>query len=167
MMMSENKVTVDLNALTQADKNTILSILSKVTLATFIPTEGQKYWYISSRGKVDSEIYSGFYDENCKIASANCYETKKEATFALEEHKVIYALRKYAKDHNTCEINWEDKTQPKYCLSYRHDKTVNDIITDTEYSCETACVYFSSAHIALEAVNAVGEDRIKKYLFKI
>lgn len=69
-------------------------------------------------------------------------------------------------EHNEGEIDWKNSEQEKWVISY--DNQVKWLVCRDRYTLsDIGQIYFSSFEIAREAVKAIGEDRIKKYLFNI
>ena len=95
----------------------------------------------------------------------NCFKTKEEAEFELEKKKVIAELQNYADEYND-EMNWYDADSSKLTIFYNYNNN-NLGIDDYCYNRHMNCIHFSSKNIAKAAIRAVGEDRIKKYIFGI
>ena len=85
----------------------------------------------------------------------------------VEKFKVIRELQKFANENNEEKIDWKNKTQCKYYLVY--DTKDEDLYVDYSIQCESEPfnIYFTSSKIAKRAIEAVGEDRIKKYYFNV
>lgn len=89
---------------------------------------------------------------------------------AAQEHKwflyVYFCLKNFAKKNNSKEFDWDDENQQKYLIIYDHRISEIQIV-------ETNCVegvgqiYFTSREVAQKAIEAVGEENIKRYLFDI
>lgn len=63
-------------------------------------------------------------------------------------------------------IDWKNSEQEKWVVSY--DNQVKCLVYCDRYArSDIGQIYFSSCEIAQEAVEAIGKDRIKKYLFNI
>ena len=84
---------------------------------------------------------------------------KKEAKFAVERLKVIAELKKYAKEFSDEE--WLNQSIVKHYIIFDYE----DHVINIGYVCFTKVsdIYFESEEKAQEAIEAVGEDRIKKY----
>lgn len=65
------------------------------------------------------------------------------------------------------EIDWVDKDQDKFEISYEDSTNVLASIGNNYYRAQTFNIYFTSSEIAKEAIKTIGEDRIKKYYFDI
>lgn len=89
---------------------------------------------------------------------------------AAQEHGwflyVYFCLKNFAKKNNSKEFDWDDENQQKYLIIYDHRISEIQIV-------ETKCVegvgqiYFTSREVAQKAIEAVGEENIKRYLFDI
>lgn len=120
--------------------------------------KGEIYWSILEAGNlVGRKWLDTEYDKKCyKIG--NAFQTKAEAEFEVERLKVLRELEKmgrpYAYDlYDLC-----------ICLC-ANDKVGCRIETDAISM--YGKYYFSSEEEAKEAVEEIGEDRIKKYLFGV
>lgn len=132
------------------------------------PDDGETYFCLLSDGSVESSAYIKSLlfcagDVN-RYAIGNCFKTKKEAEFAAEQLKVYTELKRYAAEHNDGEIDWSNPGSAKYFIRYHNDSKELFIDFNT-INQNILTVYFTSIQIAKNAIKAVGEDRIKKYLF--
>ena len=98
------------------------------------------------------------------ISLGNCFKTEEEAAFRLEQIKVYNELKNFA-DENNEEIEWKNGTA-KYIITFdtEDEKIETNIIF---YIQDIAQIYFSSKELAEQAIEKVGADRIKKYLFGV
>lgn len=156
---------VELENLTDKEKKTFLHLVkkSKKSRRKHI---NEIYYSIAEDGNIVGSVENDtFYDESC-WKFGNYYNTKEEAEFAKQKQLVYQELKKYALEHNTEEIDWENYLQIKYFI-YCNTKS-NDLgIMDVSKRKITGQVYFTSEKIAENAIKAIGKDRIKKYLFEI
>lgn len=125
---------------------------------TFIPKDGDEFYYISSEGYI---VLSFAINDDIKnfISFGNCFSSPEEAEFMVERLKVIKELENFAKENND-EIDW-DSYSGKYYIYYDYFK--NSIKVGSTAYTKANKIYFSSFDICREAINTVGEDRIKKY----
>lgn len=122
------------------------------------PRKGDICYYICDGGYIFSFSCSE-YDPLAKdlFAIGNCFRTEEEAKFELERRKVIAELSDFAEGddamwngktmhwfifYNVCEKN----ISYEYCLKWKSEK-----------------LYFPSIETVKTAIEAVGEERIKKY----
>lgn len=131
------------------------------------PKNGETYYFIRPDGDSDWLRNQNDRTDEKLLPIGNCFQTKEQAEFMAEKLKVIHELEKFAYENNEEEIDWKNKTQCKYYLVY--DTEDEELYVDyTAYSKrEPFNIYFTSSKIAKRAIEAVGEDRIKKYFFNI
>ena len=79
---------------------------------------------------------------------------------------VYNALKKYAEENNEEAIDWTKK-QTKYII--KCDRKYNELFIDFTSRLDQIMnqVYFTSIETARSAMEEIGEDMIKKYLFNI
>ena len=128
------------------------------------PLHNEKYFYIDCYGEVEYSVF----DENDEMESYglltnNCFKTKKEAEFRLEQIKVYYELKNFADEHND-KIDWDDGKSKYYICMDRTDPHQCLRILQTNFLQNIIQIYFSSKHLAQQAIDQIGTDRIKNYL---
>ena len=131
------------------------------------PKEKEKYFYIEDCMGVSDDRNVQAPIDYCRFNIGNFFKTKIEAEHMLEKLKVIHELQKFAYENNEGEIDWKNFNQCKYYLVY--DTKDEDLYVDYSIQCESEPfnIYFTSFDIAKKAIEAVGEDRIKKYYFNV
>ena len=155
--------------LTDEEREQLLKLVKKsneMTKKRWRAQNHEVYYYISSDGKIESTTEINHPFDKGVYKFGNYFKTKEEAEFELNKRLVYQELKDYALEHNKVKFNWKDSLQDKWWIYYDfRDKILslgNWHITD-----EIGQIYFSSQKIALDAITAVGEDRIKKYLFGV
>lgn len=119
---------------------------------------GDVYWYVDNDTEVMSlEWCDSGYSPN-RLSIGNVFHTKEQAEFAVEKLKVEAELRKFSRPFD------EDNTNYFIELS-RFDKTLT--IADDECWQIQGTIYFESTKIANEAIDTIGAERIKKYIFGV
>ena len=122
------------------------------------------YYLLNSYGDVTDTIWLNTETDNYRLSVGNVFLTKEDAEFAGERLKVIAELKKYEKEFSYEE--WRSANTQKYYLYYNW--TNDEVNTDYNYfSSYGNQLLFESGEKAQEAINAVGEDRIKKYYFGV
>ena len=131
------------------------------------PKEKEKYFYIEDCMGVSDDRNVQAPIDYCRFNIGNFFKTKIEAEHILEKLKVIHELQKFAYENNEGEIDWKNFNQCKYKIVY--DAKDEDLYVDYSIQCESEPfnIYFTSFKIAKRAIEAVGEDRIKKYYFNV
>lgn len=129
------------------------------------PSLGDLYYYINSNGDIKLSYYNTrSIDKRC---IGNFFKTDEEAEHMVEKLKIIKELRDFALEHNDEEIDWHDKEQDKFEISYEDSNDGVKPAYNIYYRSQAFNIYFTSLEIAKEAIKTVGEDRIKKYYFDI
>lgn len=123
------------------------------------PETGEMYWFVMDEGKVAWNNYSNSH--NTRYLMGNCFKTEEEAKFAREKLKVIAELKKFAEPKKR---EW-DGCNDHYCIYYYIYE--EKIKIDSYTVSKLPIIYFESKEKAIEAIEAVGEDRIKKYYLEV
>lgn len=158
-------LNVNLNNLTEEERNTLLALVEKSLNKVWKPENDEECFYITSDGDVNSFLYDE--DEWCNktYIIGNCYKTANEAEFTVEKLKVIAELKRYVQQHNTEKIDWNDTDQSKCYIYYNNVSKIIDF--GFIHSMKSIDIYFTSREIAEQAVKEIGEERIKKYYFEV
>lgn len=164
-----NEIKVNLENLTDAEREQLLALVEKANKPKnkdWKPQPEEEYWTFDSCGRVVRIIcdspdcpYHEFDEWNIK--SGFRYKTEEEAEFAKEKMFVTQELQDFADEHNEKELDWKGFIQCKYFI--RYDYSLNTIVVPYNTCIKGNDIYFSSEEIARAAVEAVGEDRVKKY----
>lgn len=104
------------------------------------------------------------YDLNC-YSFNNVFKTKEEAEFELERNRIINKLRQYERKYNEL-INWNDPLNAKYYISYNHNENCIDV-ENRLFIEDAVAMYFPSKEICIKIIKEIGEENIKKYIFRI
>lgn len=121
--------------------------------------EGDTYYFLGSYGYIMETVWRNNDEDNDKLSIGNAFLTEEDAEFARERLKVIVELKKYAKEFSDGE--WKDNKTQKYYIVCRYSGDyIRSIPT---YTSKYSVLYFESPEKIQEAIDAVGEDRIKKY----
>ena len=126
--------------------------------------DGDEYWYINSLAScaVDTFSKSSSIDAT-RIAIGNCYKTQEAAKQAVEKMKVMTELKRLADKswkEAGAEIDWSDDKTPKYFVRYKMGD--DNVLVDNNYSIKNINdIYFHSEQKAKEAIDKIGEERLK------
>lgn len=129
------------------------------------PEYDEWYFYVSGYGIVGSNVWINAYIDNGYYEIGNCFKTEEEADFALEKLKVEAELRRFAEENNEYEIDWKDKKQEKWFIFYNCKEEIINPIYLYDFCICNIC--FTSKEIARQAIKSIGEERLKKYYFRI
>ena len=122
------------------------------------PQYGNTYWCINSYGVVSKEIWDGCDIEKDMFEIGNMFRTKEQADFAVEKLKVEAELRKFSKPFEYG-VN---------CTEFYYDHEFGGVMFCTLAASQTqGAICFESREKAEEAIDTVGEERIKKYIFGV
>ena len=122
------------------------------------PRDGDRYWYVGMRGHVFSSEWDSLPSEEHMLEVGNIFKTEDEAYFKVERLKVEAELRKFSRPFKYGDWNFE-------ILWNNHE---NNIELDwSGYVVRQSVIYFESGEIAEKAIESVGEERIKKYIFGV
>lgn len=122
------------------------------------PNEDDLYYYISGCGSINRAFFGNSEYHIAKVEIGNCFKTKQEAEFELEKMKVRAELKKFG-----FKPNWEDSETSKYYIFY--DNRSKQLCVERIQFMQDDIIYFDSLDTVEKAIEQVGEDRIKKYLF--
>lgn len=120
---------------------------------------GERYFFLTAIGTIMTGIWHGDSSDYNRINFGNVFLTEEDAEFARERLEVIDDLKMYAKEFSDEE--WKNCDLNKYCI--RYDFRVCRVSAIMSFSVKGTGLYFESEEKAQEAIEAVGEDRIKKY----
>ena len=122
------------------------------------PQSGDDYWYIEDEGEIMVCVWGGTTFGENRSAIGNVFKTKEQAEFAVEKLRVEAELRKFSRPFKYGDWNFE-------ILWNNHE---NNIELDwSGYVVRQSVIYFESGEVAEKAIEAVGEERIKKYIFGV
>lgn len=123
------------------------------------PQDGDKYWLIEETLGVSRYAWAGDDFDNKLLSVGNVFRTKQQAEFAIEKLKVEAELRKYSRTFKHGGDN--------YTFNFNHDEgKVVHVYASESYE-ELGSLYFESRDKAQQAIDEVGEERIKKYIFGV
>lgn len=163
----ENNITVNMENLSEEEREQLMKIIKMSNgckRKVWKPECNKNYWVINGFSVVNSSWDNDNVDYR-RYEIGNCFKTEKDAEFALEKLKVEAELRRFAEENNECEIDWTDMKQNKWLICYNYDS--KNIDTGYDNTLRTHYIYFSSKKIAKQAVEYVGEERLKKYYLGI
>ena len=116
------------------------------------------YFVVNFYGEADGLLWDGYPCDKIALENNAIFETYEEAEFEAERLKVLRELEKLGREFKPHEDN--------YVISFSHNsglKVVGYVTTVTSYG----NYYFDSEEEAKKAIDKIGEERIKKYLFRI
>lgn len=122
------------------------------------PQGGDLYWIIEDSTEVSRYAWKGDDFDNQHLPVGNVFRTKEQAEFAAEKLKVEAELRKFS-------VPFEPMVDNFYMVLDLSDGDIG--FWSMVYSKAQGAIYFESKKTAIEAIQSVGKERIKKYIFGV
>src|SRR5699024_5983205 len=142
----------------KALKERIAEVEEQIKREQAFPREDDEYWYANENGEVFRDEWGDFGYEKSMLTIGNVFQTENEAEFAVGNLKVEAELRKFSRPFADGEENNHIKYRPSF------DEL--SVLTSFSYQ-DQGVFYFESSEEAKQAIEAVGEERIKKYIFGV
>lgn len=120
------------------------------------PRDGDDYWYVDDDAEVMEMEWDGSDYDQDRLSIDNVFRTKEEAEFAAEKLKIEAELRKFSKPFGLDSLTFT------ICF----DVEENELYSETSRFMSQGSIYFGRSQ-AEEAMDAVGRERIKKYIFGV
>lgn len=143
---------------TQEEIKQLKERIAELELAQEFPQQDNTYWYVGMRGNIFTSQWEGFPSEVAMLKFGNIFRTEEQAEFAVEKLKVEAELwkfgRRFVVDESNCLISYEHGTGE---IEFRY----------SSFADVQGAIYFESKEKAQQAIEEVGEERIKKYLFGV
>lgn len=120
---------------------------------------GDRYFCIESNGRVATNLWSGNGYEISKRELGNVFLTKEEAEFELERRKCEAIMLKYGRrtfkygKHNYFIVIFDKRMiiESAFNLHIYYQGTI----------------YFDTEELTQKAIDEIGEERLKKYIFRV
>lgn len=122
------------------------------------PRLGEDYWWVDIDGIVYRDRWDNVAVDNAAFNHSDIFPTEQQAEFDSERKRIRRELMKYGRTFDPSVRNW------KFSYNYP-DKTIYYL--KLKYLRDPFAIYFESQEMAKKAVEEVGADRIKKYLFGV
>ena len=115
------------------------------------------YWFVDGAGDIMSLSEINSYYDNFRYYFHNYFRTQEEAETYARVLETEMLLKKYADEHNG------EFSYFKCCIKIRQyeEPSVIRVLIDR---CSGRNVWFSTEEIAQNAINEIGQKRIKEYL---
>lgn len=118
--------------------------------------DGDRYYVIYPRD-IEGYTFNGQDFDIEARENGNVFRTKEEAQFELERRKIETVMRKYSIPFNEKKENWS--------IYYDHfSKTIGTVYWS---NADHGIYHFESKEIAQQVINEIGNERLKKYWFKV
>lgn len=163
-----NELKVNFENLTEEERAMLLNLVEKANKPkskVWKPENEEKYYY-NYNSATYYDIWTGAGIDDMRYSIGNIFKTEKEAQEAVERLKIRAELQRYADEYNDKPIDWEDQEQQKWYIYFNYSNKKLEYWSF--YGLRNAFqISFTSEEVAKAAVQAVDEERIKKYLFGV
>ena len=122
-------------------------------------SDGDTYYYVHSIGGVGDDSWNDHPINKYRLSIGNAFKTMEEAEFAIEKLKVLHELESLGRPFD---YGWSNYY---FAFDYYNEEISIDFKSDRNH-CFFSC-FFNSEEDARQAVEKIGEYRIKKYLFGV
>lgn len=120
------------------------------------PESGDIYWCVDERCEPSRFAWDNDSYDNAQLDNFNIFQTEEEAEFQAERTKIMWELDLWAVD----EVSLSNEHYGIFCDS-------NGEIRTTLWLQEYLPHVFKTREVAKQAIRYIGEDRLKKYYFKV
>ncbi len=124
------------------------------------PRQSEEYFYINDDGAIIQSRWTNDSLDNGRWELGNVFFTKESAWFAREKRKVEVELQRYAEKHNG------QTHEGYYWILHEEGEEILDYDVWSNSKVQGAVV-FNSKQLVFDAIEAVGKDRILKYIFGV
>lgn len=139
--------------------------LEKKDKGIWKPELDENYYSIDNSGDIDCQANIQTAIDVEIFNFGNYYKTREEALKQANYLKYTNLLRKYVEEHSE-PIDWRSIDTPKHYIWYDHEikilKTGHDIWARLQ-----GIIYASSEEVLKDAIEFVGEENLKKYVFQV
>ena len=124
--------------------------------------EGNIYYYLNDKGQVCESVYAPCSKDYNRIAHCNAFLTYEEAEFDLERRKCEAIMLKYGRRTFKYEQN-------NYLIRFDNTDNINKKVdVEVWQICQLqGSIYFDTEELAKKAIDEIGEERLKKYVFRV
>mgnify|MGYP006924873559 CR=1 FL=1 len=168
------QITVNLNNFTKEEREQFYKLLGKgrgkqgKEGRVWKAGLNQEYYFVDDFGIADTDIWGDCGVDRNRFGIGNVFETREKAEFAREKAKVKAELERYALEHNDPKKEaWDGNSYHYEIVCAYLSKEGVSVSTNTGPYRGESITYFTSKEIAENAIEAVGEERILKYLFGV
>lgn len=121
--------------------------------------DGDGYWYIDTVNNINYVTWKGDAWDLATRESGNVFLTKEEAQFELERRRCEAIMLKYGR-----------RTFKPRCDNYliRFDNDYKQAFVDFwRLNQFQGVIYFDTKELAQKVIDEIGEERLKKYVFRV
>lgn len=118
--------------------------------------DGKEYYVLWADGRAGRLIFNSQDDEVLREIG-NAFLTREEAEFELERRKIEVIMKKYSRPFISGKSN--------HCITY--DRADEHISFGPHYKTDMGIPYFENAEVIEKVIDEIGEDKLKKYWFRV
>lgn len=118
--------------------------------------DGKEYYVLWADGSTGRLIFNSQDDEVLREIG-NAFLTREGAEFELERRKIEVIMKKYSRPFISGKSN--------HCITY--DRADEHISFGPHYKTDMGIPYFENAEVIEKVIDEIGEDKLKKYWFRI
>lgn len=120
---------------------------------------GDRYWYINTINNINYDTWTKDAWDLTVRESGNLFLTYDEAKFELERRKCEAIMLKYGRRT----FKYEDDN---YFIRLAYDN--KKVFVEVWRTCQfQGSIYFDKEELAKKAIDEIGEERLKKYVFRV
>lgn len=121
--------------------------------------DGDEYWHISTINNNNYATWNGNAWDLAIREYGNAFLTQEEAQFEQERRKCEAIMLKYGRRT----FKYEDEN---YLLRLAYDN--KKVFVEVWRTCQCqGSIYFDTEELAQKAIDEIGEERLKKYVFRV
>ena len=117
------------------------------------------YFYVNAKGEVEYSVDLYDYIDDKYYNSANYYSSKEVAENNARADKLVRQLRRFAVEHNECEVNFNNTNTEKYHVYYDYETDalgVGLVLRTKNFG----ATYFDSEETAQAAIDEFRDELI-------
>ena len=148
------------------DEEALLKLLEKPRPKTVWDLQDDdEYWWLYGDGTIGRSVWMGSTLDKDRRDIGNCYLTEEDAEFTRERKKVISEMKRLGGTEDMMSLGDEDDVLKFSIICNHKDKNLS--IVKYYYIQEGPNIYFETKEQAQIAIDTIGIDRLKKYLFYV
>lgn len=121
--------------------------------------DGDRYWYINTINNISYDTWTKDAWDLTVRESGNAFLTYDEAKFELESRKCEAIMLKYGRRT----FKYEDDN-----FLLRFNNADKKVFVEVWRTCQfQGSIYFDTEELAQKAIDEIGEERLKKYVFQV
>ena len=121
------------------------------------PQVEDDYWYVNGDAETMLAVWYGDDYDKGRLSIDNVFKTRNQVDFVAEKLRVEAELRKFSRPFKNGQPNCNIILSDNENVSTAYWKEIQN----------QGSIYFESEEKAQQAIESVGIDRIKKYIFEV